>query len=74
MIPLLAYSRERDVEKNSTKDCVCVCGWWCVCVCVCILNTARKYVSACTTHVLLTACAALVCAHAQREMSLSYYS
>ncbi len=31
MIPLLAYSRERDVEKNSTKDCVCVC----VCVCVC---------------------------------------
>ncbi len=29
MIPLLAYSRERDVEKNSTKDCVdvCVCVW-----------------------------------------------
>ncbi len=43
MIPLLAYSRERDVEKNSTKDCVDVCGGWGVCVCVCVCGGVELY-------------------------------
>ena len=36
-----------------------------------VLNTARKYglYSACTTHVLLTACAASVCACAERDVA-----
>ena len=38
MIPLSAYSREREAVKNSTNACERVCVWVCedVGVCVCV--------------------------------------